>query len=243
VNHSLAGINWPKTKTEADFKNFENDLRAVLQTTYQKTDALLRTRFVKKKFCNCCGRCCKLLLIPIMPLEAINIQKKLEEDKVFYKCCAEYYLNQLRGGINNAHHCPYQLDDNTCGIYDIRPLICRAWLSTKENCMGEATTSKTLFDLAKIRNYYPEVLKDLYKFAAHLSTSVDHFKFLLSEETPIQAPLLQLLSREHKKNYRIGMETYEPTPSKGYFKYTKDFVELVKSLTGEKIANREKISA
>jgi Fe-S-cluster containining protein len=177
VNHSLAGINWPKTKDEAFSKKFEDDLRSVLQTTYQKTDALLKTRFVKKKFCNCCGKCCKLLLIPIMPLEAINIGKKLEEDKAFYKCCTEYYLNQLRGGINNVHHCPYQLDDNTCGIYDIRPLICRTWLSAKENCMGHPTTSRALFDLAKIKNYYPEVLKDLYKFAASSSTSKDFFIF------------------------------------------------------------------
>jgi hypothetical protein len=55
----------------------------------------------------------------------------------------------------------------------------------------------------------------------------------------IQTPLLQLLSLEHKKDYRIAIEHREDKPSMGYTKYTKDFVKLVEGLTGGKIEHTE----
>jgi Fe-S-cluster containining protein len=150
-------------KMTKEQKEFDKKLEEEFKKIYQKTDALLKPKFKKKKFCNCCGKCCKSMIIPIMPLEAGIIEKKLRGDRALYERCLDYYMNQLRGGIINFKNCPYQLDNEKCGIYDIRPLVCRAWLSTKENCMGSATASGAIFDSSKIMNYYPEIFKDLIK--------------------------------------------------------------------------------
>jgi hypothetical protein len=232
LNHCLSARSWSKDE-KSKLKEFENECKEVLQNTYRKVDALLRPKFKNKKFCNCCGKCCKSMLIPIMPLEAINIGKRLRENKAFFERCLDYYIGQIRGGIENYKNCPYQLDDNTCGIYDIRPFTCRAWLSTKENCLNKATTSGSLFHLGKIMAYYHEVLKDLFKFAASLTKDADFYYYLINPDVLIQNPFLTILSKRQERDFFIQLMRDIENNLIANVGLSRDFTILVETLSGK----------
>lgn len=231
MNLTIINKGLPKKQPEKCYEELYNNIGGVLEKTYQRVDALLRPKFKNKKFCNCCGKCCKSMAIPIMPVEAINITIRLMENESFYERCKNYYLSQLSGGIKKAIVCPYQLDDGKCGIYDIRPLICRTWLSTKENCLGEATTEGAIFDVSKIKSYYSETLKDLSQYIFDVYNDVKKINIAIDDTIAIQMPLLDILSYKTGKGYEIK---YTPNDdNKVATSLSKDLVRLCEYLSGK----------
>jgi len=103
---------------------------------HQKAKSYCRSHF-KRQYCNCCGLCCKRLLIPVPWYDWFRISEYLDPER--FEHYKSRWLAMFEASPYNAFlYCPFLGDDNRCGIYEVRPVGCICWLSTKENCESGA---------------------------------------------------------------------------------------------------------
>ncbi|MDR0880105.1 MAG: YkgJ family cysteine cluster protein [Clostridioides sp.] len=100
----------------------ENGVFAKLNSIYEE---------VPSGRCSGCGKCC-MESVGISMTEFLNIYKRLEESEkirreVTPKIIDYYFLEFVK-----KNSCPFKRDDNTCSIYEVRPLNCRIYGNWKK---------------------------------------------------------------------------------------------------------------
>lgn len=103
-------------------------------------EALLATQTVTDLYtgnCKGCGECCSRFL-PLTICDKLRIRQFLATHEITLEPEAPDILDM---------RCPFYNGDRTCAIYDIRPVICKAYRCDKH------ANGTLVFDLSEMRGY------------------------------------------------------------------------------------------
>ncbi|MFT5582234.1 MAG: Fe-S-cluster containining protein [Psychromonas sp.] len=122
----------------------------------------LHDKAFKKIDCLSCANCCKTTS-PIF--RDIDIKRISKHQKSSEKNFIRNYLHQDDEGdyVLNSSPCTFlNLDDNTCNIYDVRPLACRGYPHTDRKNMHQILdlTVKNLDVCPAVANIVDNFLKE-----------------------------------------------------------------------------------
>jgi Fe-S-cluster containining protein len=125
--------NW-KSHSNSDKAGIKDALESFKSIDNTDLDSILQkeTRNVFSQFdCLQCANCCKTTPPIFLKSDVKRIAIKMKmPPKIFIK---KYLLEDIDGTlIGNGVPCTFLNDDNTCAIYEIRPIACRGYPHTDE---------------------------------------------------------------------------------------------------------------
>jgi Fe-S-cluster containining protein len=136
--------------------------------------------------CRCCGNCCRKTPVEVTPTEIARIARylKISVGEIFNKFAR--WHNEY---IYLKTPCPFIKEDNKCGIYLARPLICKFYpirptgfgFIVAEN--PSCSLSQVIFqNLAEYANS-PEIKRESERIPPEVKSSFErHVKDIISEE-------------------------------------------------------------
>jgi Fe-S-cluster containining protein len=123
------------------------ELHEQYENIYAEVDELT------KASCNKCGACCEYYSQTVSHAEIVNIITNVDVKKFFRT------VKRLKDSVELMYRCPF-LTEEGCGIYEVRPLVCRCFSSNECEKLLEYKNEReaALLDANKLSKF---VLKDV----------------------------------------------------------------------------------
>jgi len=143
-----------------------DEIEKIVKKVYALTDAAIEKQLKEKNLTHVCSKgcsaCCESMDLSVMLYEMDiikNFIKNMEDGKL-----KNSLINKMKISNYNTETCPF-LIDNICGIYEVRPLVCRTYFIQNQKCEAGEDILETRFDdfIRFDREELMDALKGMYK--------------------------------------------------------------------------------
>lgn len=118
-------------------------IEIVIKEAYDLTDKAIEKNVKENNVnfvcCKGCSICCEDMELPILNFEMLVIQNYIKN-----LCNSEIkdgLINSINVFNNRQHGCPF-LVNKICGIYEVRPIVCRIFYMQQEKCISREDLRK-----------------------------------------------------------------------------------------------------